>query len=104
MKVSLFNYLIIACLDFTNNNFLTHTYIEEILDQPIILNPNTKLDFSSVNPYFYCMPPRNNSEKIIIIKDLCRFLQAGLISSRTFNKKLGFSTANHEKYMNLLWS
>ena len=28
----------------------------EIVKQPIILNPHTKLSFSSNNPYFYSIP------------------------------------------------
>ena len=39
-------------LYFTNNNFPTPTSIEEILDQPLFLNPHTKLDFNSDNPNF----------------------------------------------------
>ena len=39
-------------LSFTNNNFPTPKSIEEILDQPLFLNPHTKLDFNSDNPYF----------------------------------------------------
>ena len=31
-----------------------------------------------------------------IIKDLCRFLQPGLISSMTFEEKLGLSNVNHK--------
>ena len=41
--------LLNAWLHFTNNNFPTLTPIEEILDQPIFLNPLTKLGFSSDN-------------------------------------------------------
>ena len=29
--------------------------IEEILDQPLFLNPHTKLDFNSDKTYFYCI-------------------------------------------------
>ena len=38
----------------------------------------------------------NISEKLNTIRYLCRFLQPGLISSTTFDEKLGFLTANHE--------
>ena len=72
--------------------------IEEFLDQPIFLNPQTKLDFCSNNPYF-CVPSKNVSDKftsMVGIKDLCRFLQPGLISSMTFEKELGLSNDNHE--------
>ena len=56
MKISLFTWL-----HFTNNKFPTLIPIEEILDQPIHLRPYTKLDFSSDNPCFYCIPPKNSS-------------------------------------------
>ena len=69
---------------------------------PIFLNPHTRLDFSSDNQYFYRVPLRNISDKFTIIKDLCRFLQPGLISSTTLCKKIDFPTANHKKYINLL--
>ena len=52
MKIPLFNYLH-AWLHFTNNNFPTLTSVEEILDQPIVLKPQNKLDVNSDNPYFY---------------------------------------------------
>ena len=45
-----------------NNNLPTLTSAEQILDQPIFLNPHTKLDFSCGNPYFYCIASRNISE------------------------------------------
>ena len=82
-------------LRFTNNNS-THTSIDEILQQPTFLKPHTILDLSSVNPYFYCIPPKNISDKFTIIRDLCRFLQPGLISSTAFDEKLGFPTAKHK--------
>ena len=72
-------------IHFTNENFPTLTSIEEILDQRIFLNPHTKLDFSSDNPYFYCIPPSNTSEKFTIIRDLSRLPQPVLISSTTFD-------------------
>ena len=31
------------------------------------------------------------------MRDLCRFLQPGLISSVAFDEKLTFSTANHKR-------
>ena len=83
-------------LHFTNNNFSTPTSIQEILDQPIFLNSHTKLNFSSDNPYFYCIPPRNISDKFTIFKDLFRFLQPSLVFSTLFDKKLGFPTTNHK--------
>ena len=94
--------LLNASLHFTNKNFPTLTSIEEILDQPMFLNPHTKLDFSSDNPHFYCIPSRNISDKFIIIRDVSRFLQPGLISSTTFDNKLGFPTANHRRTCKLI--
>ena len=91
--------LLNAWLHFTNTNFSALTSIEEILDQPIFLNPHTKLGFSSDNPYFYCIPPRNISDKFTIIRDLFRFLQPGLISSTTSDEKLGFPTGNLKRIL-----
>ena len=54
--------LLNAWIDLANNNLPTLTSVEEILDQPIFLNLHTKLDFSSGNPYFYSIPPRNISD------------------------------------------
>ena len=45
-------------------------FIKEILDQPIFLNPHTKLDFSFDNFYFYCVSPSNISDKSTIMRDL----------------------------------
>ena len=84
-----------AWLFFTNNNFPTPKSIEEIIDQPLCLNPRTKLDFNSDNPYFYCIPPKNISDKFTIIRNICRFLQPGFICSRSFEEKLDLPTANH---------
>ena len=84
-------------LYFTNNNFPTPTSIEEILDQPLFLNPHTKLDFNSDNPNFYCIPPKNISDKFTTIRDICRFLQPGFISSRSFEEKLNLPPANHNR-------
>ena len=67
------------------------TFTEEILDQPIILNP-----------YFYCIPPMNISGIFTIITNLFIFLQPGLISSRTSDKKLGFPSANHKVIYKLI--
>ena len=81
----------------TYKNFSFPTAIEENLDKLIFWNPHTKLDFTSDNPYFYCISPRNISDKFTIIRDLSRFLQPDLFSSTTFNKKLGFPTASHKR-------
>ena len=105
MKMFLFNYLM---LDYVSPiaTFLPPTSVEKILDQSTFLNPHTRLDFSSDNSYFYCIPPRNISGKFTMIKDLCRFLQPGLISSTKFDEKLSFPTANHKiiykRIMNLV--
>ena len=56
--------------------------VEGILDQPLFLNPHTELGFNSHNPYFYCMPPNNISDKFTTVRDICRFLQPGFISSK----------------------
>ena len=55
-------------------------HIEEILEQPIFLNPHTKLNFSSNNLYFYIIPTKNITDKFTIIRDLFQFVQSGLIS------------------------
>ena len=46
------------------------------------------------NPYFYCTPPRNISDKDTITRDLCTFLHASLISYTTFDEELVIPTAN----------
>ena len=84
-----------AWLHFINSNFPTPRSIEEIFKQPIFLNPHTKLDSRSDNPYFYCILPRNICYKFTTIRDPCRFLQQDLISSVTFDEKQGFTNANH---------
>ena len=66
-----------AWLHFTNNAFPPPTSIEEILDQPLFLNPHTTLPYNSDNPYFYCLPPQNISDKFTTIRDIFRFLQPG---------------------------
>ena len=55
------------------------------------------MDFNSDNPYFYCIPPKNILDKFTIIRDICRFLQPGFISSRSFEEKLNLPTANHNR-------
>ena len=54
----LFTQLLNPSLHFTKNRFTVSMHIEEILKQPIILNPHTKLSFSSNNLYFYSNPPK----------------------------------------------
>ena len=94
--------LLNAWLHLTNNNLPTFTSVEEILDQPIFLNPHTKLQVSSGNPYFYCIPPRNISDKFTKKRDLCRFLQLLVISLTTFDKKVGFPTASSKRIYKLI--
>ena len=53
--------LLNAWLHFTNNKFPASMPIAESLDQPIHLNPNTKLDFNPDNSCFYCIAPKNIS-------------------------------------------
>ena len=67
-------------------------HIEEALEQPIILNPHTNLNFSSDNPYFYSIPTKNITDEFTIIRDLCKFLRTGLISYPRFEEKLGHSS------------
>ena len=67
--------------------------MEEIIDQPIFLNPHNKLDFSSDDPSFYASHPEifqiNLPSPInLTIRDLFRFLQSSLITSTTFDEKL----------------
>ena len=63
MKISLFNYSILGYIT-PKTTYLPHILsIEEILIQPISLNPNTILTASII-------PPRNISDKFIIICDL----------------------------------
>ena len=87
--------LLSSWLYFTNDTFPPPTFIEEILDQPLFLNPHTKLHFHSDNPYFYCLPLQNISNKFTIIRDICRFLQLGFIPSVSFGEKLNLPNVNH---------
>ena len=64
VKISLFSYTS-AWLHLTNNNFPAFISIEEILDQPIFLNPHTRMDIKH---------PTQECFKFTIIRDLCRFL------------------------------
>ena len=87
--------LLNAWLHFTNNDFSNPTSVEEILDQPLFLNPHTKLDFSSSNPYFYRIPPNNISDEFNTLRDIFKFFQPGFIFPRTFKEKLNLPTANY---------
>ena len=89
--------LLNAWLHFTNNTLPPPISIEEILDQPLFLNLHTKLHYNSDNPYFYCLPPQNISNKFTTIRDICRFSQPGLIPSVPFAEKLNLPNVNHNK-------
>ena len=80
------------CLHFTNTKFSIPVNIDEILEQPIILNLHTKLNIISNNPYFYSIPLRNIAGKFTMIRDLCRLSQPGLISYTRFEEKLGHNS------------
>ena len=54
----LFRQLLNHCINFIKSKFTIPTHVEETLEQPIILNPHTKPNFISNNPYFYSIPPK----------------------------------------------
>ena len=85
--------LLNSWLHFTNNKFPALMSIIEGLDQCIHVNSYTKLEFSSDNPCFYCTGPKIFQPTIIT--SLCRLLQPSLISSMTFEEKLGLFNVNH---------
>ena len=87
--------LLNAQQNFTTTKFPTCTDIEEILDQPIFWNPVTKMDTDSSTPIFTVSHPRIN--KFTIIKDICKFLQLGLISSMRFEEKLDHTNLKPER-------
>ena len=64
---------------------------------PFFLNPHTKLHFNSDNPYSYCLPPQNICDKFTIIRNICRFLQPGFISSVSFREKLSLPNVKHNR-------
>ena len=49
-------------------------HMEEILDPSIFQNPSTKMEFHSKDPYFYCIPPKNITDKFTTVQDICKFL------------------------------
>ena len=51
--------LLNAWLRFINKHFRNSTSVEVNLYEPIFFNPQTKLDFSSDNPCFYCISTTN---------------------------------------------
>ena len=73
-------------LYFTNNKFPVPTSIEK----------KYIIGFSSDNPYFYCITPKNISDKFSIISDLGRFFQPGPISSMNFEEKLNLPIVHHK--------
>ena len=79
-------------LHFINNKFTIPTHIEEVLEEPVILNPHMKLNFSSNNPYFDCIPLKNVTNEFTIIRELCRFFQLGLIYYTRFEEKPGHNS------------
>lgn len=76
-----------AWLHFNNK---TPTDIEEILLR-------TKIILSSNNPCIYSITPKNITDKVTIIKDLCRFLQPDLVYYIRFEEKLGHTQLNSER-------
>ena len=72
-----FTELLYAWLHLTNNNFPAFICIEQILDQPIFLNPHTRMDFKHPTQEYF---------KFTIIRDLWRFLEPGLTFSIIFHK------------------
>ena len=74
--------LLNTSLHFTNNTFFILTFLQKVLDQPLFLNPHTKLEFNSDNSYFYCILPKKILDKFSIIKDLFRFVQTDGLNSQ----------------------
>ena len=64
------------------------TYIEEFLDHLHLLNSHTKLGllFELIS-HIFVSHLKTFSEKYRSIRELCRFIQPGLISSMTFLKE-----------------
>ena len=57
---------------------------------------NARLHFVN-NASFYCILPKNITDKFITNQDVCKFLQICLISSMRFEKKLGHTDLNLER-------
>ena len=103
MKISLLNYLMLGYISSILTSLPPRLCLsKKFLTKPYFLNPHTKLDFSSDNPYFYSIPPRNISDKFNIIRGLSRFLLPGLISSTIFDEKLGFPTVSYKRIYKLI--
>ena len=72
--------------------------IEEILFQPIALNPHTRL-------YFKHHPTQEYFRQTYhYLGPFCRFLQPDLNSSTIFCEKLDFPTVHHNRYIKLHWA
>ena len=84
--------LLNPCLHFTSKKLTILTHIEEAPGKPIILNPHANLNFNSNNLCFAGIPTKNITDKFTIIRDLCQFLQSGVISYTRFEEKLGHSS------------
>ena len=90
----LYSITLYAWLHLTSNNFSAFISIEKILNQPIFLNPHTRMDFKHPTQEYF---------KFTIIRDLCRFLQPGLTSSTIFHKNFTrFSYCQLYKIFNLI--
>ena len=64
--------LLNSWLHLTNKNFPTPNSEKVIFGQPIFLKPYTKLDISTINPYFCRIPPMNISEKFTMTREPLR--------------------------------
>ena len=84
--MNIFLELLDVWLSFSNNRLPTFCHIDEILDQFIFWNPLIKLVFNSTKPYFYCILPKNTTFKFTITRDIYKFVQPGLGSTRSEEK------------------
>ena len=88
IRTFLYLYLMLTWLCFSDSRFYARI-IEGFPDHPMFLNSYTKLSFCSENSYFYIIPLKVITEKLIIIRDMCRFSQPGFISYMKFQNELG---------------
>ena len=70
---------------------------KETCGQPIFLNPQTKLNFSSSEHNVYSLPSNTITEKCTTIKDLCRLGFPLLHQRIRVEKKLGHTYPNSER-------
>ena len=90
--------LLYAWLHLANNNFTTFISIEDILDQPIFLNPRTRMDFKyPIQDYFRQIYHYQGSLQISTTRSSLLFN-----ISQEFYQKIQNITYNHTKYINLL--